>query len=102
MKTLAFEAATEHTTNTQYNNQTTKTININLFTKPRGGGGGGVVVVVVVAFVVLARPLSQTNGLVNKHIFMIMAVRLLYCVFVVCSVAASNASVFIALFVYVL
>ena len=56
MKTLAFEAATEHTTNTQYNNQTTITININLFTKPRGGGGGGggggVVVVVAVVVVV--------------------------------------------------
>ena len=52
MKTLAFEAATEHATNTQYSNQTTTTININLFTKPRGGGGGGVVVVVVAVVVV--------------------------------------------------
>ena len=54
MKTLAFETATEHTTNTQYNSQTAIIIKICLFTKPRGGGGG--VVVVVVVFVVLARP----------------------------------------------
>ena len=51
MKTLAFEAATEHTTNTQYNNQTAIIIKIRLFTKPRGGGGGVVVVVVVVVVV---------------------------------------------------
>ena len=67
MKTLAFEAATEHTTNTQYNNQTTKTININLFTKPRGGGGVVLVVVVVavvvVVFVVVVVVVWSTRGL---------------------------------------
>ena len=53
MEMLAFEAATEHTTYTQYNNQTAVTINTKLFTKPCGGGGGVVVVVVVAVIVVV-------------------------------------------------
>ena len=64
MKTLAFEAATEHATNTQYNNQTAITINVNLFTKPRGGGGVVVVVVVaVVVFVAVVVAVWSTRGL---------------------------------------
>ena len=60
----------QNTQQTQYNNQTTITININLFTKPRGGGGGGgvvvvvvVAVVVVVVFVVVVVVVWSTRGL---------------------------------------
>ena len=68
MKTLAFEA-TEHTTNTQYNNQTAIIIKICLFAKPRdGGGGGGVVVVVVVVFVVAVVVVCCTRGLHEVYV----------------------------------
>ena len=60
MKTLAFEAATEQKTNTQYSNQTAIIIKIRLFTKPGGGGGGGGVVVVGVVFGVVV---WSTRGL---------------------------------------